>query len=82
MKKSNIKKITIRAVCLALAAVLTAGMMAGLSISASAASLPGIDYTYSDEVHAGTIRYISQNDGKTNNAPRSGYFDDRYWGDY
>ena len=82
MKKIGFGKAAMRVMCLALIAVLAAGMMADLAVQASAATLPDVSYAYSTEVYAGTIRYISQNDGKTNNAPRSGYFDDRYWGDY
>ena len=82
MKNNGIRKSIWRMMSSVLAVAMTVGMMTGLSVAASAMDLPDVSYAFSDEVTTGIIRYISQNDGKTNNSPRSEYFDDRYWGDY
>lgn len=82
MKMIKMRNIVKKAASLIMAAALAIGAVSGLMTPASAADLPEVSYEYSEEVHTGTIRFISQNDGKTNNSPRSGYFDDRYWGNW
>lgn len=54
-----------------------------LSVGAGAVdSAVTVEYNYSETVRVGTIRYISQLDGKTSKSPRSSYFYDDYWGAY
>ena len=49
-------------------------------VDVAAATKTNVNYEYSDDVSTGSIRFVSQNDGKTNRSPKSDYFHEEYWG--